>query len=122
MYAKLIPILSVADVRKERSFYEALGFELHVDSAETYPEDQFAALAFGAHILFGLVLAPDASPLTDAGLFWQVETTDIDAVHARATEHGLLVLEPPTRQAWGRRTMTLGSPCGYRVGFEESAG
>ena len=120
MYAKLIPILPVSDVRKERSFYEALGFVLHVDSAETYPEDQFAALAFGDHILFGLALTRDACPLTDAGLFWQLETTDIDTVHARAIEHALHVLEPPTRQAWGRRTMTLGSPCGYRVGFEEA--
>lgn len=122
MYAKLIPILPVADVRKERSFYEALGFELHVDPAETYPEDQFAALAFGAHILFGLTLAPAARPLTDVGLCWQLETTDLDAVHARALEHALHVLEAPTRQPWGRRTLTLGSPCGYRVGFEEAAG
>jgi catechol 2,3-dioxygenase-like lactoylglutathione lyase family enzyme len=121
MYSKLIPILPVPDVRKERSFYEALGFELHVDPVETYPEDQFAALAFGPHILFGLVLSAVERPLTDNGLCWQLETTDIDAVHARAIAHAVHVIEPPTRQAWGRRTMTLGSPCGYRVGFEEAA-
>jgi hypothetical protein len=72
---KLIPILPVFDVKKERAFYEALGFHLHVVPEETYPEDQFAALAFGANVLFGVAHSESAETLTERGLFWQIETT-----------------------------------------------
>ena len=119
MYSKLIPILPVADVPAERAFYETLGFHLHVDPDEVYPEDQFAALAYGENILFGVSRADPCEPLTEQGLYWQIETTDIDAVHELAVSGLLQIVEGPVLQSWGRRTMTLRSPNGYRVGVEE---
>lgn len=122
VYSKLIPMLPVADVRKERAFYERLGFRLHVDPNEVYPEDQLAALAYGEHILFAFVASEASIPLTAHGLFWQIETTDIDAVHALALSNALEIVHGPTRQPWGRKTMMLRSPNGYEVGFEEQEG
>jgi hypothetical protein len=43
-----------------------------------------------------------------------------DAVHALALGASLTVIEAPTLQQWGRKTMVLESPNGYRVGFEEA--
>lgn len=122
MYSKLIPILPVLDVRTERAFYESLGFRRHVDPDEPYAEDELAALAYGEHILFAVVAAQASEPLTEHGLFWQIETTDIDAVHALAMTNAIEIVDGPTVQAWGRRTMMLRSPNGYDVGFEEQAG
>lgn len=121
MYSKLIPILPVSDVAKERAFYEALGFRLHLDPDETYPEDQFAALAFGENVLFGVTRSENAEALTERGLYWQIETTDIDAVHKRAVDGSLQILEGPTRQSWGRRTMALRSTSPASTPFEMTA-
>jgi catechol 2,3-dioxygenase-like lactoylglutathione lyase family enzyme len=121
MYSRLTPILPVPDVLEERRFYENLGFERDVDPAESYPEDQFAALVHGSHILFGLAVSSEGRPLTEHGLYWQFETTDLEALYAMAKACGAEVLELPTRQPWGRRTMALRSPAGYRVTFEETA-
>ncbi len=82
--------------------------------------DQFAALQHGDHILFGLAFVESAQAVTKHGLYWQIETADIAAVHALAVRHAIKVIQPPTLAVWGRRTMTLGSPCGYTVGFEEA--
>ncbi|HEY6598735.1 MAG TPA: hypothetical protein VIZ30_05465, partial [Pseudomonadales bacterium] len=68
MYSKLIPILPVSNVLTERAFYEALGFRRHVDPGETYPEHEFAALASGEHILFGLAYLDSSEALTEHGL------------------------------------------------------
>ncbi len=119
MYSKLIPIVPVCDVRTERDFYLSIGFQLHVDPKETYPEDQLAALAYGEHILFAVAASDTSEPLTARGLLWQIETTDIEAVHALARKHGIEVVQGPTMQPWQRRTMMLRSPNGYVVGFEE---
>lgn len=120
VYSKLIPILPVADVLKEREFYEQLGFSLHIDPDETYPEQQFAALTYGDNILFGVSQAEATPALTSLGLYWQLETLQLDVVYSLALEHSIPVEQPPTLQSWGRRTMTLKSPNGYAVGFEET--
>jgi uncharacterized glyoxalase superfamily protein PhnB len=121
MYSKLIPILPVSEVRTERDFYVSIGFQLHVDPKETYPEDQFAALAYDEHVLFAVAASDVSEPLTARGLFWQIETTDIEAVFALARKHGIEVVQSPRMQPWRRRTMMLRSPNGYDVGFEEQA-
>ena len=68
----------------------------------------------------GLAFVESAQAVTAHGFYWQIETTDMDAVHALAVRHAIKVIQPPTLAAWGRRTMTLGSPNGYTVGFEEA--
>ena len=123
MYTRLIPVLPVADVPAERRFYEALGFERHVDPAEQYPDSVFAALAYGPGILFGVSIAEAFDPPSaESRLWWQFETSDIDAVHRRASASGLFIVQPPTVEEWGRRTLKLRSPNGYLVTFEEAAG
>lgn len=122
MYSRLIPVLAVGDVVAERRFYEALGFALHVDPEETYPESEFAALAYGPHILFGVSRAPDFDASeAESRLGWQLETVDIESVHELATSARLRIEQPPTREAWGRRTLKLRSPNGYLVTFEEAS-
>ncbi len=122
MYTRLIPVLPVGDVLAERQFYESLGFQLHVDPDEEYPESVFAALEFGPAILFGVSIAPDfRADSAESRLWWQFETSDLDAVHRRATEAELRVVQPPKAEEWGRRTLKLRSPNGYLVTFEETS-
>ena len=121
MYTRLIPVLPVADVIAERQFYESLGFRLHVDPDEQYPETVFAALEFGPNILFGVSVAPGfRSDSAESRLWWQFETSDLDAVHRCATQAELGVVQPPKTEEWGRRTLKLRSPNGYLVTFEEA--
>ncbi len=123
MYSRLIPVLPVGDVLSERRFYESLGFELHVDSEEQYPESVFAALKYGPSILFGVSIVSTFEPgESESRLRWQFETVDIDGVHERAESSGLAIEQPPTLEEWGRRTLKLRSPNGYLVTFEEAAG
>jgi uncharacterized glyoxalase superfamily protein PhnB len=120
MYTRLIPVLPVGDVLAEREFYEMLGFNRYVDPDEQYPDAEFAALEFGSAIRFGVSVAPNFDPSeAETRLWWQFETSDIDAVHHRATAAGLRVEQPPTAESWGRRTLKLRSPNGYLVTFEE---
>lgn len=122
MYTRLIPVLPVADVPTERRFYEALGFEVHVDPDEAYPESEFAALAFGPNILFGVSISSEfQSESAESRLWWQFETSDLDGVQRLAEEASLLVVQPPQVEEWGRRTFKLRSPNGYVVTFEEAA-
>ena len=120
MYTLITPVLLVGDVLAEREFYEDLGFTRYVDPEEQYPEKEFAAFEFGAAIRFGVAIATDFDPAeAESRLWWQFETSDLDAVHRRATAAGLLVAQPPRREPWGRRTLKLRSPNGYLVTFEE---
>ena len=122
MYTRLIPVLPVADVPAERQFYEALGFKHHVDPNEQYPESAFAALKAGASILFGVSVSAEFEPESaESRLWWQFETSDLDAVHRQARVAELPVVQAPTREEWGRRTLKLRSPNGYLVTFEEAA-
>lgn len=122
MYSRLIPVLPVGDVASERDFYESLGFELHVDPNEQYPEAVFAALKFGPSILFGVSIVSGFDPSqSESRLWWQFETFDIDGVHDRARSSGLVIEQAPTVEEWGRRTLKLRSPNGYLVTFEEAA-
>lgn len=122
MYSRLIPVLPVGDVPAERHFYESLGFGLHADPEEQYPESVFAALEYGPSILFGVSIVADFDPgQSESRLWWQFETVDIDGVHERATSAGLAIEQAPTVEDWGRRTLKLRSPNGYLVTFEESA-
>ena len=120
MITRLTPILPVVDVRDELGFYLQLGFEQHIDPAEIYPIDDFAAVAAGDAVLFGLARHDSAADLPPAGLAWQFETSDIEHLDQRASSAGLNVTEPVTLQSWGRQTMTITSPSGYAVTFEQA--
>lgn len=120
VYARSTPILPVTDVAQELAFYEELGFRQHTDPSEVYALDEFAAVAHGEQILFGLVRANQEVAVPPAGLILQFEATDLDAVSRVATERGLEVTRPLATQPWGRRTLTIKSPSGYDIGFEDA--
>lgn len=119
MYKRLIPILPVSDVVLERDFYEQLGFERHLNPSEAYPESEFAALDYGAHILFGVARSSDFDSKTaECRLWWQIEASDLDAVHRRAADARLPIEQAPQLESWGQRTLKIRSPNGYLVVFE----
>ena len=52
---------------------------------------------------------------------WWVEThAEVDAMHAVALKHGLIVTYPPTDEPWGVREFHLRNPDGHM--FRVSAG
>jgi uncharacterized glyoxalase superfamily protein PhnB len=120
MFTRLTPILPVGDVREELTFYQQLGFKQHTDPDETYPVEEFVAVAHGAGILIGLAASKDPASVPPVGMAWQFETTDLDSVSRAAVAAGLEVTLPITVQSWGRRMMTVRSPSGYAVNFEEA--
>ena len=120
MINRLTPILPVADVALELAFYMSLGFEVHIDSVEEYPPDEFAAVRHGEYVLFGLARTSPGTRPNEVGLVWQFETSDLDEIARLAHTAGLDVVAPVVTQTWGRRTMTLRSPNGYEVGFEDA--
>ena len=118
MFTRVTPILPVSDVRGELAFYQQLGFKQHTDPDETYPVEEFVAIAHGDGILFGLAASEDPASVPPVGLEWQFETTDLESVSRAAAAAGLEVTVPITVQSWGRRMMTVRSPNGYAVNFE----
>jgi predicted enzyme related to lactoylglutathione lyase len=120
VFTRLTPILPVNSVREELTFYEQLGFERHTDPAETYPIEEFTAVACGDGILFGLACAKDPAAVPPVELDWQFETTDLESVSRAAREWGLEVTLPMTVQPWGRKMLTIRSPSGYSVTFEQA--
>ena len=110
MYTRMIPILHVGDVVAERDFYLSLGFAIHVDPDEQYPETDFAALEAGPSILFGVSASSDFEARTaEARLWWQFETSDIDRVHELARAAAVMIEQPPRTEDWGRQTLKLRS-------------
>ena len=120
VFTRLTPSLPVSSVRDELNFYQQLGFDQYIDPMETYPIEEFAAVTHGDGILFGLSSHEDSSAVPPAGLDWQFETTDLESVSRAATKAGLEITLPITAQPWGRKMMTVRSPNGYSVNFEQA--
>jgi uncharacterized glyoxalase superfamily protein PhnB len=120
VFTRLTPILPCANVPDELAFYLQLGFTQYTDPTETYAEEEFAAVAHGDHILFGIASAEDPSTVPPAGLEWQFETTDLDRVTRAAATAGHEITLPATVQPWGRKMMTIRSPNGYMINIEEA--
>lgn len=54
-----------------------------------------------------------------AGAVLMPQVKDVDALHARATEVGAEIVEAPTDQPWGARTVVLRDPDGYWLMFDQ---
>jgi hypothetical protein len=116
LITKLLPILHVKDPYAERDFYLLLGLRATYEGPE-YPD--FLAVGNGA-IEFGLSRRPEADPAA-AGMTWQLGVSDIEAVIAACDRAGLefqVTTEQP-RPDWSYRTVTVRSPNGMDVLFEE---
>lgn len=115
---KLLPILHVKDPHAERDFYLRLGLRATYEGPE-YP----GFLSVGNdEIEFGLSRKPDADP-AKAGLTWQFGVSDIEALMEACRQAGLsfeVTTEQP-RPDWSYRIVTVSSPNGMDVQFEEQS-
>jgi hypothetical protein len=116
LITKLLPILHVTDPYAERDFYVQFGLRATYEGPE-YPD--FLAVGNDA-VEFGLSRRPDADAAA-AAITWQLGVSDIDAVIATCGQAGLefkVTTEQPGPD-WSYRTVTVESPNGMRVIFEE---
>jgi hypothetical protein len=116
LISKLVPILHVKDPHAERAFYLQFGMRATYEGTE-YPD----FLAVGNDCVeFGLSRRPEANP-AEAGFTWQLAVSDIDAVIEACSQAGLefqVTTEQP-QPDWSYRTVTVRSPNGMEVLFEE---
>jgi hypothetical protein len=116
LITKLLPILHVKDPYAERDFYARFGLRATYEGPE-YPD--FLAVGNDA-IEFGLRRWQEGDA-TAAGMTWQLGVSDIDAVIEACGRAGLafhVTVEQP-RPDWSYRTVTVRSPNGMDVMFEE---
>jgi len=116
LVTKLLPILYVQDPRAERDFYVRFGLRTTYEGPE-YPD--FLAVGNDA-VEFGLSRRPGADPAA-AGITWQLGVSDVEAVIEASKQAGIafqVTAEQP-RPDWSYRTVTVRSPNGMDVLFEE---
>jgi catechol 2,3-dioxygenase-like lactoylglutathione lyase family enzyme len=101
------------DVARLRAFYE------RVLGVETDGDDTFASVgADGAALsLFSRAgmerMAPGSTAAAGTGGYTlEVQVEDVDAEAARLRELGVMIVKPPTTQAWGRRSVWIRDPDG----------
>ena len=111
-------ILPCRDLPAMRRFYQStLGFPLYRDRFG----GNWVELRVGATLLtlrprdllaFGGVSADAAAPARGASvqLAFRVPTAEVDACHRALRAAGVPVLDPPTDQAWGHRTLFVTDP------------
>lgn len=115
IFTKLAPVLNVADLPAERTFYESLGLPVIYEGDE-YPD----FIAFGTDALeFGIQAAagPNDPPSV---LTWQLGVSDIDVAADLCRQAGLSFTTEQNDPApgWSYRRLILQSPSGYRVVLE----
>ncbi len=134
------PVLNVSDIGASLAWFEALGWRRHwtyneggsikdaADADEHGPAD-FASVSSGGTDLF-LCLDGQGARGRMPTHEWDVETggvwlcfmletpAEVNAVHARALELGLVVSGPPRDMPWNMREFQLVHPDGhtFRVG------
>lgn len=122
-YSALNTYLYVNNPEKSAAFYQALGFPL----ARHFPEMNVYSFTLGAS---NFVVGPatgegaaiqawlKAKPY-GVGTMLMPATKNVDAVHVAAQTAGADVVEAPTNQVWGSRTLTIRDPDGYMLMFEQ---
>lgn len=109
MFERLLPVLPVADVDAEVAFYTALGFTAQLTHTG------FTALWSGP-VLFGVQESAAQVPPED--LAWQIQVTDVGAVHELAGKQDLEVVAKPSVHPVGFWTIGLRTPNGYLLTLE----
>jgi len=121
------PHLFTGKIREMTAFYvDALGFRL----AARFPEEgeyTWCSLALGdARIMFSNPVESGAEALRreldprygrPGAVILYVETDDVDALHERAKEKGVRILEPLWNAWWGLRQFTVADPEGNLLAF-----
>lgn len=103
------------NVEKTAAFYRGLGFQ----QVRHFPEmGVYAFRLGGSNYVMGPRPEGEKRDLTGSGVILMPATRDIDGVHAAAISLGARVLEPPTQQSWGSRTVLIEDPDGRQLMFE----
>lgn len=126
---RLRPILNVSNIEESFAWFEKVGWQKGWAWGEP---PTFGGVSSGEHEIF---LCEDGQgsrggPMPrhvrddDTGGVWMSwflsAPADVDAAHARALEHGLIITRPPTDEPWGVREFHLRHPDGHT--FRVSAG
>jgi catechol 2,3-dioxygenase-like lactoylglutathione lyase family enzyme len=100
--------------RETFEFYaEGLGLEL-IESWDRDVDDQ-GALFRAASGIIEILSLPSGEPHAAPGGSVLIEVDDVDGWHARLSERGLAIEQPPTDRPWGHRDLALEDPNGLRV-------
>jgi predicted enzyme related to lactoylglutathione lyase len=100
--------LGVADLARERAFYEALGW-----SGAVQPDDEVCFFQAGG-MVFGLWTGVGGHGAPGVELAYNVRSPeDVDAVLAAAVRAGGSVRRPPTKMEWGGTSGAFADPEGY---------
>jgi catechol 2,3-dioxygenase-like lactoylglutathione lyase family enzyme len=103
--------LATHDMARSVLFYRALGFGVHYGGEDA----QFTSFSVGSSYL-NVCAASSESTLSWWGrVIFHV--SDVDAVYARAIEHGLSPQFPPKDATWGERYFHLTDPDGHELSF-----
>jgi lactoylglutathione lyase len=122
MAARLVPMLSCADLDRSVRFYGELlgGVEAYRFPAEGAPD--FLTLAFGDASEIGLGRLSDRPvhgiaqrPATGHRIELCVYVDDVDATCAAARRSGIEVVSEPADSPWGERTAWVADPDGNLV-------
>jgi predicted enzyme related to lactoylglutathione lyase len=106
---RIVPNVFDADPAATREFYAGV-FELDVAMDMGW----IATLASSANAAVQIsIFEPDGEAGRDP--FVSIEVDDVDAVHARAVEHGHEIVYPLRDEAWGVRRFMLRDPAGRVV-------
>jgi catechol 2,3-dioxygenase-like lactoylglutathione lyase family enzyme len=104
--------LATADMGRSFAFYDALGFVVVAGG----PDAPFTTYSAGAGFL-NVQYDPQHAPVRSIWgrvIFWVV---DVDALHARAREHGYDPETVPSDAPWGERYFHLRDPDGHELSF-----
>lgn len=100
--------LGVADLRRARAFYEALGW-----SGAHQPDDEVCFFQVGG-IVFGLWTALGGHGAPGIELAYNVRSAqDVSAVLAEAKRAGGMIVRPAGAADWGGTTGAFADPDGY---------
>jgi len=104
--------LVTADMARSFAFYDALGFDVVVGG----PDASFTTYRAGDGFL-NLQLDREHAPVGGIWgrvIFW---VADVDAMHARARDHGFAPETVPADAPWGERYFHLRDPDGHELSF-----
>jgi catechol 2,3-dioxygenase-like lactoylglutathione lyase family enzyme len=104
--------LATADMPASFAFYTQLGFDLLSGGADS----AFTTYAVGDGF-FNVQLDPAHAPIPSIwgrAIFW---VDDVDAMHARAVDHGYQPLTAPADAPWGERYFHIHDPDGHELSF-----
>jgi predicted enzyme related to lactoylglutathione lyase len=110
----LTPIVTTAKLRETRAFYiNQLGFQL------SYDHDHYLGVRAGAKGAPELgFMRPDAdapASFAGAGITFAIAVDNVDAECARLRKLGVAIVQEPTDQPWGARTILVQDPNGVAI-------